>query len=181
MQAAQGVAQPTGARHDPGKETARIELAAQQRQEPSEPARVVIDPQTRKEHVLVRREVYARMRAIFDEEGPDMRAVGALVDRVMREEEESDPTPAFHRDGGRLAWAREDATVCLWIVKTGPEALSLQGDAHFSFMLAFSPNGDGKSGVNSGKLEGQTQAVGPRRELSRPGRPCTMPEEVTRS
>jgi hypothetical protein len=62
VQAAPGVAQPTGARHDPGKATALIELAEQQRQELSKPAPVVIDPQTRKEHVLVRREVYAHAR-----------------------------------------------------------------------------------------------------------------------
>jgi hypothetical protein len=68
VQAAHGVAQPTGARHDPGKETAPIELTDQQRQELSKPAPVVIDPRARKEHVLVHREIYARMRAIFDEE-----------------------------------------------------------------------------------------------------------------
>lgn len=75
-----------------------IELTEQQRQVLSKPEPVVIDPQTRKEYVLVHREVYARMRAIFDEEGPDMRTVGVLVDRAMREEDEGDPTLAFYQE-----------------------------------------------------------------------------------
>jgi aminoglycoside/choline kinase family phosphotransferase len=75
-----------------------IELTEQQRQELSKTESVVIDPQTRKEYVLVHREVYTRMCAIFDEEGPDMRAVGVLVDRAMREEDEGDPTLAFYQE-----------------------------------------------------------------------------------
>ena len=63
-----------------------IELAEQQRQELSKPGPVVIDPRTRKEYVLVRRKLYARTGAIFDEEGPDRRAAGVLADRAMREQ-----------------------------------------------------------------------------------------------
>jgi hypothetical protein len=92
-----GVVATTGGQYDPGKETVMIELTEQQRQELSVPEPVVIDPQTRNEYVLVRREVYARMRAIFDEEGPDMRAIGVLVDQAMREEDEGDPTLVFYQ------------------------------------------------------------------------------------
>ena len=74
-----------------------IELTEQQRQELSKPEPVAIDPQTRKEYVLVRREVYARMRAIFDDEEPNMCEVGVLVDRAMREEDEGDPTLEFYQ------------------------------------------------------------------------------------
>jgi len=79
------------------KGTSVIELTEQQRRELSEPEPIAIDPQTRKEYVLVHREIYARMRAIFDEEGLDMRAVGVLVDRAMREEDEGDSTLAFYQ------------------------------------------------------------------------------------
>jgi hypothetical protein len=48
VQAAQGAARATGARRDPGKETATIELAERQRQKLSKPAPVVIGPQSRK-------------------------------------------------------------------------------------------------------------------------------------
>ena len=42
-----------------------IELTEQQRQELSAPEPVAIDPQTRETYVLVRREVYERLKALL--------------------------------------------------------------------------------------------------------------------
>jgi hypothetical protein len=89
--------EPERGRYDAGKETAMIELTEQQRQELSVPEPVAIDPLTRQEYVLVRKDLYERLRAVFDDEGPDMRAVGILVDRAMREEDEGDPTLASYQ------------------------------------------------------------------------------------
>lgn len=74
-----------------------IELTEQQRQELSAPEPVVIDPQTREEYVLVRREVYGRMRDLRGG-GAGHAPVGVLVDRAMREEDEGDPTLAFYQE-----------------------------------------------------------------------------------
>jgi hypothetical protein len=79
------------------KEAAMIELTAEQRQELSEPNPVAIDPQTKQEYVLVRREVYERLRALLDEDGLDMRQVAALVERAMREDDENDPALALYQ------------------------------------------------------------------------------------
>jgi hypothetical protein len=45
-----------------------IELTEQQRQELASPEPVAIDPQTRQEYVLVRREVYQRLRALLQDD-----------------------------------------------------------------------------------------------------------------
>jgi hypothetical protein len=75
-----------------------IHLTEEQRLELAGPEPVAIDPQTNQQYVLVRREIYERMRAVFEEDGPDMRQVGILVDRAMREEDEGDPTLAFYQE-----------------------------------------------------------------------------------
>jgi hypothetical protein len=76
-----------------------IELSEAQRQELASPTPTVIDPQTKDEYVLVRKEVYERFRAILeDDDGLDMRQVSILVERAMREEDENDPTLAFYQE-----------------------------------------------------------------------------------
>jgi hypothetical protein len=45
-----------------------IELTEQQRLELATPAPIAIDPQTRNEYVLVRREVYDRFKKLLDED-----------------------------------------------------------------------------------------------------------------
>src|SRR5262245_46866991 len=81
-----------------GRRAAMIVLTEDQRLELARPEPVAIDPQTNEQYVLVRKEVYDRIRALFDDDGPDMRQVGILVDRAMREEDEGDPTLAFYQE-----------------------------------------------------------------------------------
>jgi hypothetical protein len=45
-----------------------IELTEQQRQELNEAEPIAIDPRTRRQYVLVRREVYQRLRGLFDDD-----------------------------------------------------------------------------------------------------------------
>ena len=47
-----------------------IELTEQQRQELAQPEPIAIDPQTKEQYVLVRREVYARLRSALDDVHP---------------------------------------------------------------------------------------------------------------
>lgn len=69
-----------------------IELTEQQRQELCNPEPIAIDPQTKKEYVLVGREVYQRLRNLLeDDDGLDMRQVAILIEEAMREEDEGDP------------------------------------------------------------------------------------------
>jgi hypothetical protein len=74
------------------KETAMIELTEEQRRQLSEPEPVVIDPLTKEEYVLVRRDVYQRIRHLLDETALSKREVALLVDRAMREYDEGDPS-----------------------------------------------------------------------------------------
>lgn len=67
-----------------------IELTEQQRQELQGPEPIVIDPATREEYILVRREIYERLRGLL-EDAPIL-ATGELVDRVMAEDDAVDPT-----------------------------------------------------------------------------------------
>jgi hypothetical protein len=80
-----------------GKENAMIELTEEQRQELeyAEPA-CVRDPKTNETYVLVRTEVYERIRHLLDE-SLDMRQVAILVDRAMREDDANDPTLEFYQ------------------------------------------------------------------------------------
>jgi hypothetical protein len=53
------------------KEAVMIELTEEQRRELCHPEPVVIDPQTKEEYVLVRKAVYARLRAaLADDSNP---------------------------------------------------------------------------------------------------------------
>jgi hypothetical protein len=68
-----------------------IELTEQQRQELSAPEPVAIDPHTRTKYVLVRQEVYERLKALIamDEYDPDEGA--AYVNEIMAEDDARDP------------------------------------------------------------------------------------------
>jgi hypothetical protein len=60
-----------------------------------EPPRL-IDPRTNAAYVLLRADVYERLRGMLDDD-LDMRQVAILVDRAMREDDENDPTLAFYQ------------------------------------------------------------------------------------
>ena len=66
-----------------------IELTQQQRQELQgpEPARA-LDPQTRTTYVLVRADIYERLRSLLDEDMPD---ISCLMNEVMAEDDANDP------------------------------------------------------------------------------------------
>jgi hypothetical protein len=65
-----------------------IELNEQQRQELNSPEPLAIDPQTQQTYVLVRRDLYERLRHLLDE---DTLATGELVDQVMAEDDANNP------------------------------------------------------------------------------------------
>lgn len=71
-----------------------FELTPEQRRElgKTEPARA-LDPETKEEYVLVRADLYERMKAILEEGGLelDMRQVAVLVEQAMREDDANDP------------------------------------------------------------------------------------------
>jgi hypothetical protein len=73
------------------KEEAVIELTQEQRTELTLPEPVAIDPQTQQTYVLVRKEVYDRLKALLtlDEYDPDEGA--AFVNEVMAEDDANDP------------------------------------------------------------------------------------------
>jgi hypothetical protein len=75
-----------------------IELTQEQRQEldEPEPARVR-DPKTNTTYVLVRADVYERLRGFLEDGGLDMRQVAVLVERAMREDDAGDPALAFYQ------------------------------------------------------------------------------------
>ena len=69
-----------------------IKLTEEQRQELAGPQPFrVIDPGTQQRYVLVREEIYERLRAALDEGALDSREVGALIERTMREYDADDP------------------------------------------------------------------------------------------
>lgn len=57
-----------------------IELNEQQRQELTGPEPIAIDPKTKQEYVLVRREVYGRLRGLLDDDARAMEALLADLD-----------------------------------------------------------------------------------------------------
>lgn len=74
-----------------------IELSEEQRQELANPKPLAVDPKTKQEYVLVRKDIYERLEALLGEEGPDMRQLGLLVDQAMREDDANDPTLAYYQ------------------------------------------------------------------------------------
>jgi hypothetical protein len=66
-----------------------IELTKEQRLELTEPEPVAIDPETRQTYVLVRQEVYERLRTLLDED--TVYTTADMLDRVMAEDDPYDP------------------------------------------------------------------------------------------
>jgi hypothetical protein len=66
-----------------------IELTKEQRHELTEPEPLVIDPETRQTYVLVRKEVYDRLRTLLDED--TVYTTADMLDRVMAEDDAYDP------------------------------------------------------------------------------------------
>jgi len=72
-----------------------IELTEQQRQELlATGALHILDAGTGKTYVLVRTEVYERLKGLLEDE-PTI--TGEMVDRLMEEEDRDDPTLAFYQ------------------------------------------------------------------------------------
>ena len=76
-----------------------LELTEQQQQAlDASPEPRLRDPRTGIAYVLVRADVYERLRALLGEdEGLDMRQVAVLVEQAMREEDANDPTLEFYQ------------------------------------------------------------------------------------
>jgi hypothetical protein len=74
-----------------------IELTEKQREELRSPEPVAIDPQKKEAYVLVRKAVYERLRALIEDDGPNMCQVAALVHHAMREDDEHDSALAFYQ------------------------------------------------------------------------------------
>jgi hypothetical protein len=66
-----------------------IELNKEQRQELSQPEPLALDPETQQTYVLVRREVYDRLRALLDEE--TVYTTADMLDRVLAADDAHDP------------------------------------------------------------------------------------------
>ncbi len=68
-----------------------IELTKEQRCELKNPEPLAIDPQTRQTYVLVRKEVYERLKGLLalDDYDPDEGA--AYVNEIMAEDDANDP------------------------------------------------------------------------------------------
>lgn len=70
-----------------------IELTEEQRRELGQPEPTVIDPETKEAYVLVRKDLYDRVRHLFEDDlAVSKREVSLLVERAMREYDENDPT-----------------------------------------------------------------------------------------
>jgi hypothetical protein len=79
-----------------------IELTEQQRCELNQSEPLAIDPQTKQTYVLVRKEVYERMRALLDDD--TVYTTAEMLDEVMTEDDANDPYLAEYQQkyGGSL-------------------------------------------------------------------------------
>jgi len=68
-----------------------IELTERQRQELNVPEPVAIDPQTAQTYVLVRREVYDRLKAVLAADDYDPDEGATFINEVMAEDDAKDP------------------------------------------------------------------------------------------
>lgn len=66
-----------------------IELTDQQRQELTVPEPVAIDPLTRQRYVLVRAEIYERLRNLLNDD--TVYTTAEMLDQVMAEDDAADP------------------------------------------------------------------------------------------
>lgn len=78
-----------------------IELSEQQRQELHGNEPVAVDPTTRQEYVLVRRELYERLRSLLDDD--TVLTSAEMLDRVMAEDDTNDPYLASYQTITRKA------------------------------------------------------------------------------
>jgi hypothetical protein len=74
------------------KENLMIELTAEQRQalQGDTPLRLV-DPSTNATYVLLRAEVYDRLKGLLEDDLPSMHEVALLVEEVMKDDDANDP------------------------------------------------------------------------------------------
>lgn len=74
-----------------------IELTDQQRQELSSAEPVARDPRTGQEYVLIRKDLYERLRRFTDSDMPTMEEVAFLVEAAMKEDDAADPLLASYQ------------------------------------------------------------------------------------
>jgi hypothetical protein len=82
-------------------EAAMIELTEEQRQQMTSPEPVAIDPVTREEYVLVRREVYDRLKALLAMDDYDPDEGMALMNEVLAEDDANDPLLESYQKFGK--------------------------------------------------------------------------------
>lgn len=69
-----------------------IELTEEQRRAvQTEPAPRLVDPTTRETYVLIRAELYDRLKGLFEDDMPGMREVAILIEEAMKDDDENDP------------------------------------------------------------------------------------------
>jgi hypothetical protein len=73
------------------KEAVMIELTHQQRQELSAPEPTAVDPETRQEYVLLRREAYERIKELLALDDYDPAEGAAYINEIMAEDDARDP------------------------------------------------------------------------------------------
>ena len=80
-----------------------IELTEQQRQELNTPEPVAVDPTTQETYILVRQEVYERLKALLalDDYDPDEGA--GFVNEIMAEDDAKDPYLESYQHFGKPA------------------------------------------------------------------------------
>ena len=72
-----------------------IELTEEQRRElQGTEVPQLLDPGTGKTYVLLQTEIYQRLKGLLEDE---FRVTGEMVDRLMEEEDENDPTLSFYQ------------------------------------------------------------------------------------
>jgi hypothetical protein len=87
--------------YDAGKERVMIELTEEQRRELRQgtPIRVAL-PEIGAECVLLRADVYERLRSLVEDDMLDMRTVALLIAQNMREDDEHDPLLESYQGSG---------------------------------------------------------------------------------
>ena len=78
-----------------------IELTPQQRQELGNPEPTAIDPQTRETYVLVRRDVYRRLKHLLASDDYDPDEGAALVNEVLAADDANDPLLESYQHYGK--------------------------------------------------------------------------------
>jgi hypothetical protein len=81
-----------------------IQLSEEQRQDilHGRPVRVAA-PDVGIDCVVMRADVYERLRGLLEDDGPDMRTVALLIERNMREDDANDPLLESYQDSSTLS------------------------------------------------------------------------------